>query len=99
MAYFFCRLKPPRPTFMQDMNNEERQVMMAHGAYWKGLLDQGKAIVFGPVLDPQGGWGLGVVQAADQAELNALLEGDPVARSKIGFRFECLPMAQAVYKK
>jgi uncharacterized protein YciI len=99
MAYFFCRLVPPRPTFMQTMSDEERKVMMAHSAYWKSLLDKGKAIVFGPVLDPAGGWGLGVFEGADEAEIRAFLADDPAALSGIAFRFDLLPMVQAIYKR
>jgi uncharacterized protein YciI len=79
---------------MQDMNDQESRVMMEHGAYWRRLMDQGKAIIFGPVLDPQGGWGLGVMETADQSELRALFADDPVSRSGLGFRLEVLPMAQ-----
>jgi uncharacterized protein len=99
MPYFLCRLSPPRPTFMQTMTDDERKVMMAHSAYWKGLLDKGKAILFGPVLDPAGGWGLGVLEGVDEAELRALLADDPAAKSGIPFKFDLLPMAQAIYKK
>jgi uncharacterized protein YciI len=84
---------------MQDMNDDERKTMMAHAAYWQGLLEKGKAVVFGPVLDPKGGWGLGVLEAADQAELRGLLEEDPVSRSGLPFKFETLPMPRAIYKK
>jgi hypothetical protein len=60
---FVCRLMPPRPTFMADMTTEERALMGEHAAYWKEMLDQGAAVVFGPVGGPDGGWGLGVVRA------------------------------------
>jgi uncharacterized protein YciI len=99
MPYFFCRLLPPRTTFMQDMSDDERKLMTAHGAYWKGLLDKGKAIVFGPVLDPQGSWGMGVLEATNEAEVQTLFADDPVSRAKPAFKLEVLPMAQAIYKK
>jgi hypothetical protein len=62
-----------------------RKVMMAHSAYWKGLLDKAKAIVFGPVLDPGGGWGLGVLEGTDETEIRCLLSDDPAAKIRIAF--------------
>jgi uncharacterized protein YciI len=76
-AYVF-RLVAPRPTFALDMTDEERQVMERHAAYWQPLIDEGRMVVFGPVLDATGSWGLGVVEADDEDELRAFAAGDPV---------------------
>jgi uncharacterized protein len=67
----------PRPTFAQDMTQEEREVMGRHAAYWQPLLDSGQMVIFGPVLDSTGSWGLGVVEAEDEDELRAFAAGDP----------------------
>jgi hypothetical protein len=32
--YFVLKLTPPRPTFAEDMTEEERTIMMQHAAYW-----------------------------------------------------------------
>jgi len=53
---FLYKLIPPRPTFVQDMTDAERKVKQDHATYWKGLIDDGIAIVFGLVLDPGGAW-------------------------------------------
>ncbi len=98
VRYFVCRLLPPRPSFALDMNAEEADVMRQHAAYWKGLLDQGAAIVFGPVADPQGPWGLGVVRAPSEEKLHAMRDADPAILSKRGFRYEVLPMIRAVLR-
>jgi uncharacterized protein YndB with AHSA1/START domain len=94
--FFFCRLIPPRPTFAADMTPEEAAMMREHAAYWREHLVRGAAIVFGPVADPKGPWGLGVVRVTDEAELRAFEAGDPAIRSERGFRYEVLPMIQAV---
>jgi uncharacterized protein YndB with AHSA1/START domain len=94
--FFFCRLLPPRPTFAMDMTAEERAMMAEHAAYWTRHLHAGNVVVFGPVGDPSGPWGLGVVRVADEAELRAFTAGDPAIRSERGFRYEVLPMLQAV---
>jgi uncharacterized protein YndB with AHSA1/START domain len=92
--YYACRLIPPRPTFAQDMTAQERATMGEHVAYWTRHLQEGRVVVFGPVGDPKGTWGLGVVRAADDAAMRAFEAGDPVMR--IGFHYESAPMRQAV---
>ena len=69
MSHYLCRLLGPRPTFPGDMTAAEREAMQRHAAYWRELLAQGKAIAFGPVADPKGVWGLGLVSVRDEAEL------------------------------
>ncbi len=32
--YFVLKILPTRPTFMQDMTEEERNIMLQHIAYW-----------------------------------------------------------------
>jgi uncharacterized protein YndB with AHSA1/START domain len=95
-AFFFCRLIPPRPRFAFDMSEEERAVMAAHSAYWRERLGAGEVVVFGPVADPAGPWGLGVVRAADPAAVEAFAAADPAILSGRGFRYEILPMLTAV---
>jgi uncharacterized protein YciI len=38
-------------------------------------------VIFGPVLDSTGSWGLGVVEAEDEEELRAFAARDPVVTS------------------
>jgi uncharacterized protein YciI len=77
MDTFVFRLIAPRPTFALDMTDEERAIMDRHAAYWRPYLDSGQMVIFGPVLDSTGSWGLGVVQAEDEEELRAFAAGDP----------------------
>ena len=81
MSTFVFRLKAPRPTFALDMTDEERDIMGRHAAYWQPLIDSGRMVIFGPVLDSSGSWGLGVVEADDEEALRAFAAGDPVVRS------------------
>ncbi|HYU22199.1 MAG TPA: YciI family protein [Candidatus Dormibacteraeota bacterium] len=92
MKYFFCKLIPPRPTFAQDMTPAERALMGEHVAYWQDLMHKEKALAFGPVADPQGGYGIGIIAASDDAEIDTLRNNDPTIRANQGFRFEALPM-------
>jgi uncharacterized protein len=78
MSTFVFRLKAPRPTFALDMTDEERDLMGRHASYWQPFVDSGQMVIFGPVLDATGSWGLGVVEADDEDELRAFAAGDPV---------------------
>jgi uncharacterized protein YciI len=74
---FFVKLIPNRNTFPGDITPEEQQIMGGHAAYWTGLMHQKKVIAFGPVFDPAGVYGMGVVEVEDEAELRSLLDRDP----------------------
>src|SRR5262249_12597916 len=84
MATFVFRLKAPRPTFALDMTEEEREIMARHAAYWQPLVEAGRMVVFGPVLDSTGSWGLGVVEADDEDEIRSFAAGDPVVTTGTG---------------
>ena len=94
--FYVCRLLPPRSNFATDMTPEERQVMEAHAAYWSEHLRQGVAIVFGPVADPKGVWGLGVIRVKNEEQIRELVERDPAVLARIGASYEVLPMLKAV---
>jgi uncharacterized protein len=81
MTTFVFRLKAPRSTFASDMNDEEREIMGRHAAYWQPHIDSGQMIVFGPVLDDTGSWGLGVIEAEDENELRAFASRDSAVTS------------------
>jgi uncharacterized protein YciI len=78
VSTFVFRLITPRPSFALDMSNEEREIMRRHAAHWRPLIDSGQMVVFGPVLDDAGSWGLGVVEADNEDELRAFAASDPV---------------------
>jgi uncharacterized protein YciI len=59
------------------MTPQEQEAMAAHMEYWQQLLQDGRVVVYGPVADPEGVWGLGVLRAADRADVLALGERDP----------------------
>jgi uncharacterized protein YciI len=92
MPHFFCKLTAPRPTFAFDMNDNEKALMGQHAAYWAQMLNEGAVVVFGPVMDPKGPFGMGVMDAADEAEVKRRTDADPVMRANIGFKVEVSPM-------
>ena len=99
MNYFLLRLVPLRSTFAQDMTEAEAKVMRDHVVYWSGLIETGSALVFGPVADPKGGWGVGIVQVEDDAAARLLAANDPAIRSALDAVYEILPMPRAMIGK
>jgi uncharacterized protein YciI len=77
MSTFVLRLIAPRPSFALDMTDEERTVMERHAAHWQSFVESGQMVIFGPVLDGTGSWGLGVLEAEDEEELRAFAADDP----------------------
>jgi uncharacterized protein YciI len=75
--YYALKLLPPRPTFSQDMTAEERTIMQQHVAYWMQLMHQGKVVAFGPVMDPKGAYGLGIICADNDEEVKKFMAEDP----------------------
>jgi hypothetical protein len=55
------------------------------------------SIVFGPVGDPKGPWGMGVLKVKSADEVAKYEAGDPVIKSNRGFKCEVTPMLAAVY--
>ena len=95
--HFFLKLIAPRPTFYVDMTDQERNTMKEHGQYWRNLMEQGFAIIFGPVLDPKGVWGLGIVEAINEDEVRSFTVDDPAIKSGLT-ALEIYPI-QAVLRK
>jgi uncharacterized protein len=99
MNYFFCKLLPPRPTFPADMTPVEAALMQAHGVYWRGQLERGFAVAFGPVADPKGVFGVCIVELPAGVDPRAIANDDPVIKANAGFTFEIYPMPTAVVRK
>jgi hypothetical protein len=78
---FLYRLLPPRPTFAQDMSSAEAAVMQRHVSDWQDLLNRDVALAFGPVLDPDDPWGLGLLDVEDEQAAGAIGAGDPAVES------------------
>lgn len=91
--YFFVKTKNPRPTFHLDMTTEERAIMDRHVAYWSEQARQGIAIVFGPVMDPEGVYGIGVYHVQDETEMRTLIAHDPANGL---LQYDVFPMPRAV---
>ena len=74
---FLFLLVPPRADFAQTMTPAEQDAMQRHQAYWQDLLAEGRVVVYGPVADPEGIWGMVVLRAADRAQVLEIGNSDP----------------------
>lgn len=92
MPYFFLKLIAPRPTFAMDMNDAEKKMMQEHFLYWKDRQAKGDVLVFGPVMDPAGPFGMGIVTVENEAAARAFAAGDPAIKANCGFTCEIYPM-------
>ncbi len=92
--HFYFKLVPPRPTFAQDMTDQERALMEEHGAYCKQQFDAGKLLAYGPVMATDGAFGVAILEVTDEAEARQFGENDPSVRAGMN-RFEIYPMRVA----
>ena len=93
MAFFLMKLIPPRPTFPADATTPELEAMDRHSDYIRHLVDTGAVFAAGPVIDPEGTWGVAIAEAEDAAAAREICNADPVIRAGLGFRWNILPMA------
>ena len=90
--HYFSKLIPPRPTFAQDMTDEERRLMNEHIAYTQRLFDAGKVLIYGPVIATDGAFGMAVLEVEDEAEARRYIENDPAKGLN---KFDLYPMQVA----
>jgi uncharacterized protein YciI len=99
MTHYFATLIPPRTTFPSDITPDEMALMRQHAAYWISMLEPRVSVVFGPVKDPKGAFGVCIFKAEDEATARAIVCADPVVKAGIGFTFTLLPMGNAIYRE
>lgn len=94
--HFVAYLNPPRADFAHTMTEEELAIMKQHIAYWKKYLDAGVMLVFGPVMDTAGVYGLGILEVDSEDQLKQLLKNDPATAIH---QYEYYPMRAVTAKK
>lgn len=92
MPYFFYKLISPRPTFPADITPAEAELMQRHGAYWRGWMETGRVIALGPVADPKGTFGVGIIRLEEGEDPQSFATNDPVVAAGVGFHCEIHPM-------
>jgi uncharacterized protein len=99
LKYFLYKLISPRPTFPQDITQEEQKIMASHVDYWKQLAERRTALFFGPVLDPKGVYGLAIVEAQEETLVENIGYNDPAIKASASFKFEIYPFIDAVLRE
>jgi uncharacterized protein len=97
MSHFLYKFVP-RPDFRTTMTEAELAIMREHVAYWQTLADKGIAVAFGPVADPAGDWGVAIVEADSEEEVQAIRAADPVVTSSLG-PVDVYPMPSAITRR
>jgi uncharacterized protein YciI len=96
-THWVFRLIPPRPTFDEDITEAEGEIMQAHAEYWADIAQRGALVVYGPVRDATGAWGLGVIESQDEEEVGKMVLGDPAVTSGMA-RMEYGPMLVSIVR-
>ncbi|MGA8877040.1 MAG: YciI family protein [Candidatus Korobacteraceae bacterium] len=89
--HYYFKLIPPRATFPADITKEERDLMDKHKAYCQQQFEQGNLLVYGPVMAPEGAFGLAILEVADEAEARQFGENDPSISAGMN-RFSICPI-------
>jgi uncharacterized protein len=74
---FFFRLIPPRPTFAEDMDDDEQELMRQHITYMGEFFEAGTVLAYGPVQDPEGWFGIALLEVLHHDEAVQFAENDP----------------------
>jgi uncharacterized protein YciI len=63
------------------MSDTERKLMEEHVRYWRALQERGIVLVYGPVFDVRGDWGMGIMETEDLARAQEFAANDPAIRA------------------
>lgn len=77
--FYVLKLNPPRPDFPMTMTDDERKIMIQHINFWKPFLDDGSMLIMGPVMDPEGMYGLGIVAVDNEEQVKEFIRNDPAS--------------------
>jgi uncharacterized protein len=89
--HYFFKLIPPRPTFPQDITEPEMRLMEGHSRYFDEHCAAGRLLLYGPVMAPDGAFGMAVLEVESETEAQHFGDGDPSVKAGLN-RFEIYPM-------
>jgi len=91
VSHYLLRMEPVRQDLTpQNLTEAEHAVIAKHAVYLQSLIQQGKLTLAGQALDPNGFWGIIIVNASGAEAATAILNGDPAVQAKI-FRGRVIP--------
>lgn len=77
---------------MQTMTSDERELMKEHAAYLGICMEKGWVMAYGPVADPAGAFGMGLLTLPDDIEPQSITNEDPTIKAHVGFRYDIFSM-------
>jgi hypothetical protein len=66
---------------------------------WKHLADRKIVVIFGPVADPKGAYGLAIVKTEEETVVRDIGANDPAIKAITGFKFEIYLMPEPILRK
>jgi uncharacterized protein YciI len=75
------------------MSENEKNIMKQHVVYWTDVMNKGSVVVFGPVLDPKSVYGIGIISADNEEQVQDFIANDPASSVN---RYEYYPMRAVV---
>ncbi|MDR6755533.1 uncharacterized protein YciI [Mycoplana sp. BE70] len=72
--------------------------MSRHATYWREKAAAGTAIAVGPVFEPEGAWGMAVIEVENEAAAQTVADNDPVILAGLGFHFRVSPMPSLILR-
>lgn len=97
MKWYLLRLIATRPDFAFTMSDDEQATMARHSSYWHNYLADGTALIYSPVADPAGPWGLCIAQAEDNDAARTLTDNDPAVIEGVG-HYEILELFSPILR-
>lgn len=91
--FFAVKIIPSRADFAQTMTDDEKNIMGQHAMYWKDRMEKGMVYAFGPVFDPKGAYGFGIITAETTEQVEDFVKNDPATQIHA---FEYYPMMAIV---
>gem|GEM_PF-3945761 len=71
---------------------DEKNLQLQHNDYWKSLVKRKIALVFGPVYDPDGAFACSIVEVADKAAVETIINDDPLTGAGLDYRCDIFSM-------
>ena len=75
------------------MNDEEKAIMGRHVNYWKKLMDDDDAIVYGLMPDPAGAYGVGNISVETEEQVTEITSNNPASEIN---KYEVYPIMAIV---
>ncbi|MCE7744747.1 MAG: hypothetical protein GPJ52_06390 [Candidatus Heimdallarchaeota archaeon] len=97
--HFFGVIKPTRDDFITNPTEKDNELMSKHFLYLKDLLEKGKLVLAGPVLNEKKPMGIFIFECVTLEEAEELLKNDPSVKAGIQIVKKLEPFRLSLYKK